>query len=337
MTERLSDLTRQLETNKALRLAGDRLLGIALESAQPFMRKAAVPAIGTSDAPWIGDADAQPIVDAVQRRSVPGRLLALGAQAVPARRLLPVDSGDDPEPTWTTEGAAVPLARITSGYLTADPTNYTLMLAYTKDLLRLADARARTLITARSIRAVVRGDDRAMISDTAASAAQPAGILAGLSAVGSGSPTELALDFERLVADVRDGDALAPVFVTSARGAAYLAASSLQAFKDLGITGGTISRAPAIVSPAAGARLILLDASSIAIADDGIDVSRSEQAAIEMVDNPSASSVSGTGAQLVSAFQANAVVLRYVRWLSWQRLVSDAVAFIDLPIDGSPA
>jgi hypothetical protein len=63
----------------------------------------------------------------------------------------------------------------------------------------------------------------------------------------------------------------------------------------------------------------------------------SQHAAIEMSDNPTNNSATPTATSLVSAFQANAGVLRVVRYLSWVTLTEDAVAFVELPIGGSPA
>jgi hypothetical protein len=337
MTTELKDLTRLYEQNKALAQLGDRLLRIANNRGPALSRKAAVPGIGTVDLPaFVGDPDAQPLVDSVRRRSAPGRVLELGGVGVPPRQLLPAPISD-PEPAWVTEGGPVPLARLSTASTFVDSKYYAFLLAFIREVLRLTDARARNLLLSRSTRALIRADDSAFLSTATASASQPAGILAGRSAIGSGSPANLDDDLQALVAYVNDGDLLSPLFFVSARGAAFLNGSGINAFRDLGLKGGTIAGAPALVTPAAGERLILVDATEIAIADDGVDIGQSEHAAIEMLDNPTVNSATPTATSLVSAFQAGAVVLRYVRYLSWTLLRDDAVGFLEMPIGGSPA
>jgi hypothetical protein len=332
----LRDYTRVLTLDKEQANCVARLNGIALGEAAPILNKAAVTAIGTVDVPFIDDPDAKVLNQSIQRRSPVLRLLELGAVAVPSNRLLPVVP-EDPEPTWATEGAAVPLARLTSTNLFTASQYYVLMLAYLKELLRIGGARGASLIFSRSVRAIARADGTVFFSDSAASAAQPAGILWNRTAVGSGSPGDLADDLEAAVAYVSDGDAFAPVVIVSPRGAAFLNASGINAFRDLGITGGTVAGAPAIVSRAAADKLILIDASELAITDDGVDIRQSQNAAIQMDDTPTNNSVTPTATQVVSAFQTGAVVLRYTRYLSWKLLREDAAAFIQLPIGGSPA
>jgi hypothetical protein len=333
----LPDLTAALAQNKGLMAVADRLIGMALGDAPPFVRKANVTSIGVSDmAPLAADPDVQPLLHQVQRRSVVGRLLSLGAVAVPPYRRLP-PTIDEPEGAWVTEGGPIPMARMATTSLYAEPKRFGFQLAFSAELLKLADPRARNLVVSRSMRALVRGDDTGFLSTSAASTSAPAGILWNRSAIGGGSPQSLADDLEDLVAAVVDGDPFSPVFIVSARGAAFLNASGINAFRDVGLTGGTIAGVPAIVSRSAAHRMILVDASEIAVNDEGLDVSRSTNAAIQMLDNPTNNSVTPTATNVVSAFQAGVTILKYVRYLSWLLLREDAVGFLELPIGGSPA
>jgi hypothetical protein len=243
----------------------------------------------------------------------------------------------DPTPTWITEGGAVPLARLTSTTLYVDATSYMLLLAFTSEALKLGDPRASRLATIRSARAITKADGALLFGDAAASGAQPAGILWNRTAVGSGSPGNLTDDLATLVAEVSNGDPFSPVFACSARGAAFLNASGVNAFRDLGLNGGTIAGAPCLIDAACADQLVLMDASEIAIADGGLEITASENASIEMVDNPSGNAATSTGASVVSAWQTGASVLRYVRSVGWRQLRQDAAAFIQLPIGGSPA
>jgi hypothetical protein len=329
--ERLPVLTIAKENENL----GQRLARIALGEA-PAIVKASVPAIGTGDVTFTADRDAQVLNQNLRRRSPVGRLLELGSVPVPVNRLLPIVP-EDPEPVWIDEAAAVPLARLTSTNAYTEAHKFVLMLALQRELARSDDPRALNLISSRSIWSIVRADGKVLFSTNAASAATPAGLLWNRTAIGSGSPANLSDDLEELVAVVRDGDAVAPVFIVSPRGAAFLNASGINAFRDIGILGGSIAGAPAIVTRSAAQRLILVDAAELAFSDGGVEIRRSENAAIEMVDNPGGNASTPTATQVVSAFQTNAVVLRYTRYLSWKVLQDDAVAFIELPAGGSPS
>lgn len=88
---------------------------------------------------------------------------------------------------------------------------------------------------------------------------------------------------------------------------------------------------PLLISKAAAANLILVDALTIAVADGGIELSTSEHAAVVQDTAPSAP------ANVVSGFQTNTSFLRIVRYLHWVKGYADSVGFLTLPIAGSPA
>ena len=235
----------------------------------------------------------------------------------------------------------MPLGRMTADGPTTSITKFGVLVALTRELFRTVDDRAISLIERSTLRGLRRAEDQLLLSDDAAvSGISPAGLLFGVSAIGGGSPESIH-DLEDLWTSVRDGDPDAPYFVASRRGAMYLASLSsagVPQFPDVNVmTGGSIAGVPLVLSRAAGHHLILIDASLLAVSDLGIEQDQSEQAAIEMLDNPTNNAVTGTGTNLVSAFQANAIVLRFVRWLNWQLLADDAVGFIELPIGGSPS
>ena len=298
--------------------------------------KAAVQSVGTGDLPaFVMDDDARPIVAQLRRQSVPGALLELGAIEVLPNQLEPVGA-EDPVATWVREGFGIPVARFTSTTTYTDATYYAVLVALSKDALKFGGARGRNYAMARSMRGLVRGDNT-IIDANVASTARPAGLLSGLSPVGSGSPSDLQDDLEQLYSAVTDGEVVRPVFVLAPRAALYLVATGLVAFKDLTLMGGRIAGAPVVIAPEAGANLILIDAGQVLISDLGLEVRVSENASIEMDDTPTQSSVTPTGSALVSAFQVNAAILKFLRYLSWQVLRDDAAAFVQLPIGGSPS
>jgi hypothetical protein len=69
-----------------------------------------------------------------------------------------------------------------------------------------------------------------------------------------------------------------------------------------------------------GNLLVLVHAPSIAMADEGgLTIDASEEAAIQMLDNPTNASTGGTTATtMVSMFQTNSVALRATRFINWK-------------------
>jgi hypothetical protein len=156
-----------------------------------------------------------------------------------------------------------------------------------------------------------------------------------LTAVGDGSPASLAADLQALYEDVSDGEASGAVLVMAARAAWYLAnqrVDGVPEFPDLTVKGGSVHGVPVLITRAAGNRVILLDAAKLAIADNGLDVAQSQNAAVLMDDSPSLPN------SLVSLFQTDSVGLRFTRHVSWTWAADDGAAFLELSdLGGSPS
>src|SRR5699024_3502499 len=99
-------------------------------------------------------------------------------------------------------------------------------------------------------------------------------------------------------------------------------------FPDMSMPRGIFNGFPVIASQHMAADSVaLVNASDIWLGDeDSIDVSISQDASLEMVDNPNGSSTSPTAAQLVSMFQTNSVAFRVEREINWKLRRSSAVA-----------
>jgi hypothetical protein len=69
---------------------------------------------------------------------------------------------------------------------------------------------------------------------------------------------------------------------------------------------------PIVVSPAAGANLILVDAAAVAMADGGVQLDVSNQAAVQMTDTPDTPPVI-----MVSLWQTNCAAVRVERVINW--------------------
>ncbi|MCB1679134.1 MAG: phage major capsid protein [Halioglobus sp.] len=131
-----------------------------------------------------------------------------------------------------------------------------------------------------------------------------------------------AASFRALVRDF-SGQLSTSYFITDHETAAQLALYPASPFADVGVRGGTIAGLPLIVSQSsprdsAGGQVVLLDASRVAVALGSIDVSRSSESSIWMVDELD------SNPELVGLFQAEASALKIVVTANW--LLMDAGA-----------
>lgn len=303
----------------------------AVSGPAALVAKAAVEASTTGNSSALQRAS-RPFLNLVDRVTLLGRLGAL--QAPP---FVPVPSLDDlPVAGWVAEGAPMPVARLDFDPARLGLHKYGLLVALANELVRSLDERGTNVVQRILINTLrVSEDPLVLSSDAGVTQQQPAGLLYGVSPVGGGSPTSLAADLEALWTAVENGDPDRPVFIASKRGAMYLASlheDGVPTFPGASPLGGAIAGVPLLTTKAAGNKLILIDAAKLVVADEGLAVDRSENAAVQMVDNPSMGATS-----LVPMFQANCVAVRLVRFIDWRLLGDDAIAYLELPIDGSPA
>lgn len=107
-------------------------------------------------------------------------------------------------------------------------------------------------------------------------------------------------------------------------------------FNDITMNGGTLEGIPVITSQHAanqsgsGNMVIAVNANEIFLADDGqVSVEASTEASLEMLDNPTNNSASGTATSMVSMFQTNSIALLAERFINWSRRRTGAVAYMD--------
>jgi hypothetical protein len=80
----------------------------------------------------------------------------------------------------------------------------------------------------------------------------------------------------------------------------------------------------------AGNLVVAVNAGDVFLADDGqvtVDVSR--EASLQMLDNPTNSSSTGTPTTMVSMFQTNSIAIRAERFINWAKRRSGAVVYMD--------
>ena len=176
-------------------------------------------------------------------------------------------------------------------------------LVVSEELIRFSRLDTLMWVEGVAVSAVRKVWNDSVLDTVAASAARPAGLLNGLTGL-TPVPTDPATAVGFVFNNVSGGAPEKPVVITNIQMAARLAPLRLES---VGIT--------VIASPAAGSRLIGLDAEAVGYVDDGGQLSISRNADVEMRDDPTATA--SATVVLVSTFQRNLAVVRAERWVNW--------------------
>jgi hypothetical protein len=205
-----------------------------------------------------------------------------------------------------------------------------------REIMRATDGKSQSDFQRAFTMALRRIENRELLSDTAPVAGQhPGGLLYTAPDLGTGSPGAIESDIEALFSFVSNGDPIRPFFITSPRGALWHALQRHEngaRFPNVKINGGDIAGVPLLTSAAAGNKLILVDAGRLLITDEGLEITASDEAAIQLSDAPSAGATN-----LVSAFQTDTTFVRLQRYVGWVKAGDDVIAYAELSeLAGSP-
>ena len=241
---------------------------------------------------------------------------------------------------WVGEGKAIPVTSMDFSDVNLTSLEVDAMASITKRLIRESSPDAEMLVRDGLVEAARQRIDATFLSTTAASAGvSPAGLLNGLSA-GSAS----GVDADALRADIA---ALYAGFISAknAMGLYWVMGPSLakqislmrnalgqREFPELTQLGGMLEGDPVVTGDNVGAGdLILLKPSDIyKIGDRGISVSISDQATIEMANDPTGDAGVPTAQtkQMVSMFQSNSVAVKVTMPINYAKRRASAVAYI---------
>jgi HK97 family phage major capsid protein len=194
-------------------------------------------------------------------------------------------------------------------------------------------------------RAIAAEADQAFVDPTNAGTAnvKPASITSGVAATAvSGADADaVRVDFKNLMSGfiTANVDVDSPVFIMSKQIALNLSlmlnALGAREFPDINMDGGTLFGVPVITSQylasggsPAGAYVILINASDIYLAEEGLMVDSSGEASIQMDDSPTQDGLAGTGASLVSLWQNNLLGIKVERFITWKKRRTTAAAYL---------
>lgn len=245
---------------------------------------------------------------------------------------------------WVGEGAPKPLTAFDFTATELRWNKIATIAVLTNELIRFSNPSAERLVRDGLAAAVIERADIDFIdpNKTAVANVSPASITNGATAIRSSGST---------ADDVRaDIQALWAPFIAARnapRNAVYIMDSSTalalslmqnplgqSEFPGLTMNGGTFMGVPVVVSDylpvsSAGGMVVLVNASDIWLADDGqVTIDSSREASLQMLDNPTNNSATGTATSMVSMFQTNSTAFLAERYINWARRRASGVAYL---------
>lgn len=315
---------------KAIALGGDTRrdqIDIAERLGMPERVKAAVAAGSTIDPTQVGLTSAAQIATSffpiLRNTSVFYRLLADGLmRKLPLRMRVSFTSGAAAMAVIG-EAQAIRVTRMTTDEIFLDPYKSTGILIFTKELLKWLTTGGEAFLSTELRRAITKSVDAGFL-DLIEDGSTP-------TQASSGSTESAALaDVYNLFEAVQLTSESKPLLIASpdvARRAATLIGGGGRAFPNMGPTGGEMCGVACMaVDALAAGTLGLIDGAGIAGDSEGITITSSNEALVQMSDTPDSPATAST--TLISLFQSNQVGLKPEAYFAAHRLRDNAYAKI---------
>jgi len=236
---------------------------------------------------------------------------------------------------WVGQGIQKPVTKYDFDALNLGFAKIAAICVLSDELIRFSSPNAETLVRNQLAKTIMERMDRDFIDPDVAAVANvsPASITRGATVLASAGAslananTDIQSIIGQFIAVNQDISNLAWIMPNSLALSLSLMLTSLgnRAFPDINVNGGNLAGYPVITSQYASGIstsptdlfiVILLNQNEIFLADDGtVTVDASNQASIEMSDNPSVDA----GNVMVSMYQTNQVALRAERYINWAR------------------
>jgi HK97 family phage major capsid protein len=308
--------------------------------------KAAVPAATTTDSTWAGalvDPTNLPgeFIEFLRPETIIGRLNLRG---IPTNvRLIEQTQGGTGY--WVGQGAPKPLTSFGYSPVTLSPTKVAAIAVATKESLRYSTPSLDMLIRDGLRDALVQRVDEDLLDPTQAGSAnvQPASLTSGLTALTSAgtSADNVRTDIANLVQGLRSSHlrgSIAVVLPDALLTAMAFMVNSLgqPEFPGLDNDGGTykgirfIGSEYVANSSGAGNMVVAIAEREVFVSNDGgVTIDASDQASLQMMNNPTNNSATATPTTMVSMFQTNSVAFLGEWHINWQKRRSTAVVYMD--------
>lgn len=227
--------------------------------------------------------------------------------------------------SWVGQSRAIPVSVLGLGSGGLMALKLATILVVSNTLLESMDPRAEALVKDALILAIRKASDFALVDPSVSGTAgvEPASITNGVS--GLTSSGDLAADVAEMLEGF-GGDLATSSFIASPALVAQIILSTggVGLGAGVGLRGGTLLGLPLLVSTqsestSSGATLVLVDGARVAIVDEGIGVSRSNDATVEMSDSPAGRTDTPTAATQnpTSMLQEDATAFRALRRVNW--------------------
>jgi HK97 family phage major capsid protein len=245
---------------------------------------------------------------------------------------------------WVGEGAPKPLTQFDFTATELRWAKVASIAVLTNELIRFSSPSAERLVRDGLAAAIIERIDLDFVNPakTAVANVSPASITNGATAIASSGSTadDIRADVQALWAPfiaARNPPRTAVYIMDSTTA---LALSMMQnplgqsEFPGLTMNGGVFLGVPVVVSDylpsdTSGGMIVLVNARDIWLADDGqVTIDASREASLQMLDNPTNNSASGTATSLVSMFQTNSTAFLAERYINWARRRSSGVAYL---------
>ena len=275
-----------------------------------------------------------------------------GRDGVPALKSLPFNTRiarmtSGLTGNWVGEGLAKPASKGAVDAVTLPYHKVAALTVITQELARFSSPSAERVVRDDLARAVSARLDADFVDPAiTATTARPASITNGLAALSSAGTsadnarTDVMNLIEYFILNHMDVSSLVLLMPNTLALALSILRNSLgqQEFPGLTLNGGRLEGIPVITSQylassaSYGNMIVALAADSIGLADDGaVDIKVSDQATIEMSDTPAGDATTPTAGSTayVSMFQTNSLAILAERFITWKKLRSTAVVFMD--------
>jgi HK97 family phage major capsid protein len=317
------------DSHRALLLAEQWPTTPTVKATFDLAIKGAVAPGTTSDATFAGPLAVHGIaaeaLQALRGASILGALEGR-FRRIPFRTTVPREIGNAGG-AWVGESLATPVAATAFDSLSQEAYKASVIVVLSRELLRIGDPDAERTVRQTTVAGVAAVLDSQFLTSTVTLIAgtRPAAVTAGATAITSTGSTaaQMNADLAAMLAAVTTPGPL--VFVMRP-GTAYRIAATIGGTAAVNVP-LSLFGVPLVLSANSPAQITLLDPSQILYSDTGaIDISASEQAAVQLDDAPADPTVSAT--VLTSLWQANLWGLRVTRWISYLRTQTSAVSYM---------
>lgn len=249
---------------------------------------------------------------------------------------------------WVGQGKPIPVSKLGTTEVTLGEAKAAGLVVLTKELVRSSSPSAEMLVRNDLAKSIAEFLDVQFIDASIAEVANvsPASVTYGLTPVAptgtaaANARTDVQTLFTTFIAANLDPSKAVWVMTPTTALALGMMQNALgqPEYPNINMNGGmwmglpvvTSNSAHAVGSPAPeGNMIVLINAPEVLLADDGgITVDASDQASIQMLDNPTNDTTTPTATTMTSMFQTDSVAIKAVRHINWKKRRSSAVAYI---------